>query len=803
MSKKLFSLKIILMCGSLLPPLAIAFLTYLGMFNIIEPIIEKQNEELLKGRLETFASSIEQDIANGFYPSILQKSKLVFHAAKLGELIVQLNDGQILYEEKSQLMTDSPTKKYRTIKVPITHAGSTEKSAEIIASVNVEPSHDYATHLRELLGLTTILGAIIGAFVGLAVSFCIWKPLKRLIRAADGKGPEALSKYKTRSVFREIQALESALSGMGNRIVDLMEAQRKSERDVAIAGLTQMLAHDVRKPFSMLKIGLGILQASSNDTKKFKANLNLLVSEVERATKSVDGMLSDVMEIGSSSQELLQEPTSPDALIESTLGEIFRVYPKSNIEISYQLNHSNMVLVHVKKINRLFANIIDNALQAMNFSGKIWFKTQTKGNYIQFSIGNNGSMIPKENIPKLFEAFFTSGKKSGTGLGLAIAQKVVNAHGGQIWCESFKNGNFPDGCVEFHFTLPIAPNTELSTTAHLPKHSSQITQMIAFLQNEGQLLSNDSQNLKTNSDFQFYKSEELLHQELVEQAKAHSALINLLIVDDESIYRTALAGWIQDAPELSSICKIHHAKNSSEAIQIIQKNSIHLLITDIDMGPHSLNGFDLVKELRNTYNYSSLIFVHSNRIVPDDHRRAGNLGADGFLPKPMAKGQLLKLLLQTLYQLTQNPPLQSPYAFQLLCKGEPSPPQQIKVNPKLPKIAIIDDEGLFRDQWPPFLKGFQTILFARAEDFLGEWTKIKEELFAVITDKCLGRGMDGVAFGAILRAQDPNLPIILSTNDFRNHHSDHVFDLIIDKDAALEAPRIIQYIRGKQKASQA
>jgi ABC-type transport system involved in cytochrome bd biosynthesis fused ATPase/permease subunit len=83
MKKKLFSLKIVLISGFLLPPLAISLLTYLGILTVIEPTIESQNAELLKGRLETFASSIEQDIANGFYPSIVQKSKLVYEAAKL------------------------------------------------------------------------------------------------------------------------------------------------------------------------------------------------------------------------------------------------------------------------------------------------------------------------------------------------------------------------------------------------------------------------------------------------------------------------------------------------------------------------------------------------------------------------------------------------------------------------------------------------------------------------------------------------------------------------------------------------
>lgn len=633
------------------------------------------------------------------------------------------------------------------------------------------------------------------------------KSLHSLLEDLKQEGKKVSLEFNDGSKLDEVSTVHQWFQQLVMSWTDAQDKIVSAQKFRAIAGLTQMLAHDVRKPFSMLKTGLGMLQASSNDPQKFKTNLNLLISEVERATKSVDGMLSDVMEIGAPTQELLREPVAPEALIESTLGEIFRVYPKSHIHLHYQLQHSHMVSVHPKKINRLFANILGNALQAMNFRGNIWFKTQTKDNYVQFCIGNSGSSIPEENLQKLFEAFFTSGKKSGTGLGLAIAQKVVHAHGGQIWCQSEKNSTYPEGQVEFYFTLPIDPGTPLATTALLPHHSSHITQRLALLDDDHGGNPSDNHHLKLRSEPVFSKSEELLQQELLEKVQTKNlSSLHLLLVDDESIYRSALAAWIEDSPELRAICTIHHGKNSSEALQIIKKHTIHLIITDIDMGPASLNGFELVKELRTAHHYKSLIFVHSNRIVPDDHKRAGNLGADGFLPKPMARGQLLKLLLQTL----SHPAQQNAAVFPAASPGLSEAPQAALMpaaqSPSVPlptkKIAIIDDEVLFRDQWPPFLKGFQTLLFASAEDFLTEWNKFKERpdnLQAVITDKCLGAGMDGVAFATLLRTQDPHLPIILSTNDLGfDSGGERVFDLVVDKDASLEAPKIIQYLGRKE-----
>ena len=138
-------------------------------------------------------------------------------------------------------------------------------------------------------------------------------------------------------------------------------------------------------------------------------------------------MIADVMEIGSTSSQMIKEPVNPESLIEATLGEVFRVYPKSEVKIVYDLRHRHMVNVHIQKVGRVFSNIFGNALQAMNYKGSVWIKSREVDGFIEFCLGNTGSFISEESIPELFEAFFTSGKQGGTGLGLAIAEKVVKA----------------------------------------------------------------------------------------------------------------------------------------------------------------------------------------------------------------------------------------------------------------------------------------------------------------------------------------------------------------------------------------
>ncbi|MEI8027073.1 MAG: HAMP domain-containing sensor histidine kinase [Pseudomonadota bacterium] len=275
------------------------------------------------------------------------------------------------------------------------------------------------------------------------------------------------------------------------RLNSLLEKERaESAVNRAVAGMTSMLAHDIRGPFSILRTGIAMLN-NAKDLNGVKKILGLLVPEIDKAVSSVDGLISDVMEVGSTATELIQEPVSAESLIEAALGDIFRVYPKADVTIAYDLKHSHMVNVHALKIARVFSNILGNAIQAMNYKGSLWFKTREQDGCVEFCLGNAGSIIPPESLTKLFDSFFTSGKKGGTGLGLAIAEKVVKAHGGRIWCESSKTTLHPEGKVEFFFTLPIVAGYSSKTTATLPKHSSEIIQALApFTAPEVEILGN-------------------------------------------------------------------------------------------------------------------------------------------------------------------------------------------------------------------------------------------------------------------------------------------------------------------------
>ena len=592
------------------------------------------------------------------------------------------------------------------------------------------------------------IGLVIASVVLLALIIlvvCFWVALKPVASslAEAGRVFDVGSNAKTGiGLVRYLPLRKLALKALESK---------ELEKHAAVASMTGMLAHDVRKPFSILRMGLGML-GKAQDPAAVKRILAGLVPEIDKAVSSVDGLIADVMEVGSTSTQLIQEPASPESLIEATLGEAFRIYPKADISIEYDLRHTHMVNVHVQKVGRVFSNIVGNAIQAMGYKGDIWFKTRERDGLIEFCLGNAGSVIPADSLPKLFDAFFTSGKKGGTGLGLAISQKVVTAHGGRIWCDSSRTMEHPNGKVEFFFTLPISEGAKNKTTATLPKHSSDITKAIAAMAAAAEA-----------GEGSVDKGELTLEVDIIQASDKLGRALRVLVIDDEAVYRDGLVAYLSRTPELESAIVLAQADGSEAALSAVGAEGFDLIISDVDMGHDSLDGFALVRKLR-AGGHAGMICVHSNRIVAADHKRAIEAGADAFLPKPMARAQLLRLVLQAVQSASVpfvEPAIESIVPRQGAVAAD-------KPLPK-PEILVVDDNPFILDAWEDVLKADAIVhVFTGLEDLsdrLEADPGFADRLVAAITDMHLdGSAGDGLDVGRLLKKSRPGLPVLLSSD---------------------------------------
>lgn len=460
--------------------------------------------------------------------------------------------------------------------------------------------------------------------------------IRRMKKATEGPTESIDSRLDSalvRTGIIEMDLLQKEFSASLASTVRLQKELNDSQVAAAIARTTQALAHDVRRPFSMFKSIIQSVEAAE-DPSTAKNLLRVALPEVNQAMASVEGMIEDVMQIGNRT-EPTKEEVSPESLIHRALAELFRVYPDADIWLSYKLNHRHFVMADSLRMVRVFSNIIGNAIQAIEQKGQIWVETHDRDGFVEFTIGNAGSVISKEDMHKLFEAFFTSGKRDGTGLGLAIAKKIVETHGGSIRCFSDLNSEFPDGKVEFIFTLPAGKQSSLNSSLKLPCNLKNMHSPFQTILDQ------------PGTDDRTIGREVELEHEILSRLEKCKTKPSILLVDDESVYLNGLVSHIEKSVTLSSVLEITTARTDQEAIQIASLKKPILVIEDIDLGVGSENGIDVVRRLRST-NFKGQICIHSNRFLFEDTKTAMDAGANTVLPKPMSRVHLLTLILAAL-----------------------------------------------------------------------------------------------------------------------------------------------------------
>jgi len=334
------------------------------------------------------------------------------------------------------------------------------------------------------------------AILIITLMFLINKILKKCINPIIS----LINHFKSSSELKEIDVsyehsqeiidLYTIFNGSIKRINEYQKQSLENEKNAAIAMTTQMVAHDVRKPFSMLKCTVDLLLKCKTQ-EEFKTITTTFLPSIEKSITKVNGFITDLMEIGSNAEELHQNSIEIIPFLENIIKDTFLLNNRAFVEMEYQFNHDRKIFINPHKMERVFANILENALQAMKYKGKIWIYTkdviQKNKFFVEFCIGNNNSYIEENNIQYLFKTFYTL-KQNGTGLGLAIAEKVIQEHGGTIWCTSEKNTKNPTGKVEFKFTIP-ATDLDLCKDVNqysLPLHSRELHK----IKNDFDLLNN-------------------------------------------------------------------------------------------------------------------------------------------------------------------------------------------------------------------------------------------------------------------------------------------------------------------------
>lgn len=404
-----------------------------------------------------------------------------------------------------------------------------------------------------------------------------------------------------------------------------------AQRKAAIGQLTSMLAHDVRKPFSIVKSVLDMFDLFKNGN-IYPNILEKARIDIERSISHVESMIYDIMDF---SRDMKFKPTAQSIipLIDFSIRQVAQSFQNADIHFRYNLSHTNQPLADDERMARVVTNILENGIEAIlhiakRNSGTIDISTEDcidayasendicithDRRFVRIVLGNDGPALNNEDIPKLFKPFFTKGKKMGSGIGLASAQRIVALHEGTIEARNKLDGNG----VEFIITIPASKKLDSVDQTGLPATLNE--------------------TLFTEIKMDGHDIDRIIRA-IVKRGEKYK----ILLLEDEGLYRASVRNTIKRYYDLDHLITLYEAHNVKEAMAILKKEEMTHAIVDIDLSEVE-NGFDFLKEAKAQFPFLKCI-VHSNHCSEKDKQRSIDLRAMAFVLKPLNIEHLIELL---------------------------------------------------------------------------------------------------------------------------------------------------------------
>ena len=221
---------------------------------------------------------------------------------------------------------------------------------------------------------------------------------------------------------------------------------------------TQAFAHEVRGPLNNISLGLQYLQSRLKDADDtLREALSKILTEGNRLSTLMNEMLAWAKPVEPHLEALDLKP-----LLERLLSRWHSKIVQRNVHVTLVTDDNcPPALADAIHLERIFVNLIDNALQAMPAGGDLSIRIEapeaaapSTQREVLIRVGDTGPGMPEDVRRRVFDPYFTT-KPNGTGLGLAICRRLVTVNRGAISVESF-----PGTGTIFTVTLPACQASE-------------------------------------------------------------------------------------------------------------------------------------------------------------------------------------------------------------------------------------------------------------------------------------------------------------------------------------------------------
>jgi signal transduction histidine kinase len=296
---------------------------------------------------------------------------------------------------------------------------------------------------RRIFGATMVVLMALGGLMGWFMARRALVDVEEVTRTAiDISKGDFKRRVSVRDRGDEIKKLATTFNVMLDRIDILVTGMRE---------MTDNIAHDLRSPITRIR---GITEMTLNTGKSIDEYETMganTIEECDRLLKMVNTML-EISGAEAGVSHLTKEKTDMARVVRE-LCELFQPSAEEQgVTIISEISDSSFVYGDIQRLQRMVANLLDNALKYTPSGGTVTASVDTNKGQVVISVNDTGIGISKDEVPNIFRRFYRcdqSRSQAGIGLGLSLALAIARAHGGDITATSY-----PGKGSQFAVTLP-------------------------------------------------------------------------------------------------------------------------------------------------------------------------------------------------------------------------------------------------------------------------------------------------------------------------------------------------------------
>ena len=348
------------------------------------------------------------------------------------------------------------TKQYEVLKFERKQFLSILDSTDDLIYISDPESYEilYANNtLRNLFGLDIISKKCYETLRGMEkpCDFCTNKYI-----FGENIGKPYVWEYHDKVNQRWYRCIDRAIKWPGGkwaRYATAVDISAFKELEKERKNILSMFAHDMKNPIIIAAGFLSrVLSGKAGPLTEKQINyMELMCEELNKLERFITNFL-EFSRLEAKEYKPVPLPFNIEIAIKKHIEGAKIQADKKNIKIMFEIPEDIPVVVNADavQIDRVIANLLDNAIKYSDSPGTIIAKLLNRDEDILVQVIDTGIGIPEDHLPYIFDAFFRASRNSmGAGLGLSIAKTIVEAHGGKIWVEST-----PQKGSTFIFTIP-------------------------------------------------------------------------------------------------------------------------------------------------------------------------------------------------------------------------------------------------------------------------------------------------------------------------------------------------------------